>query len=487
MSNTDPVPLFAPSLSFVSDPSLAGSVETEYDPTPVANPTSGPNRFTVHVPTETTRLSLGKASPRWKTDTGITGYTDSHVHFETKLHDKTVVSLGGPATTSGISGQGEAAPKKTQGYSMVTKVNAWHESELQHYLLSRKEDISVRTAGAQKRAVVQADEGTVDLTGGKQVNLSGGGVSIAAGELELETPGYGKPWTGARAHSSAGSTTQIVTVMLGAAASLADVLFNRGRTQYPVGEFDGAVAFLDKAKWVVNSALFGAGLYKMYQLASDPASPPDCVKLGAPEKIAATAGGDVSVFGVTGASLGSAGWATVSAVASASLKATAFGGVAGMYTSVKGHMKAEIASDYGGVLVGAEEKIEIEARGHFTASAKTAVHVAAPAAEGHAHFGSKERLWMGVKPDDGYGLVLDEEGVALGRANVVADAMENTKIQKHRALRINKDSTIEVSAIEDSKMTLDANLCAFYAKNRNVSFTATSGPVTLDGKKIHFN
>src|SRR4051812_49101371 len=88
--------------SFVADPVYADTVDVDKDTVTVAKPTTGPNRYTIHVPTETTRLSAGAASGHWVTDKGITGYTDSHVHFETKAKAKTVVSLGGPAETSAI-------------------------------------------------------------------------------------------------------------------------------------------------------------------------------------------------------------------------------------------------------------------------------------------------------------------------------------------------------------------------------------------------
>ena len=196
-------PLVCPATSFMVDPALTDAVELDHDAPALHSPTAGPNRYTIHVPTETTRLSLGQKSPRWNTDIGITGYTDSHVHFETKAHDSTIVSLGGPATTTAIPGHDAKVSAKSQGYSMVTAKNAWHEATLQHHLLSRAEDMSLRTIGGDKRAVIQADHGKVDINGGKQVNVSGGGVSIAAGELAVEQKGYNQPWVGTRPHSSA--------------------------------------------------------------------------------------------------------------------------------------------------------------------------------------------------------------------------------------------------------------------------------------------
>ena len=98
-----PIPLAPSTQTFVVDPVYADTVEMDIDLVSVGQPTAGPNRHTTHVPTEKTVLSLGALSGRWNTDKGITGYTDSHIHFETKAGSRTVVSLGGPATKSTLN------------------------------------------------------------------------------------------------------------------------------------------------------------------------------------------------------------------------------------------------------------------------------------------------------------------------------------------------------------------------------------------------
>jgi uncharacterized protein (DUF2345 family) len=476
-------PLACSTTSFVVDPALADSVEAEYDATVLHGTTNGPNRYTLHVPTEATVLSLGKASPRWDTDTGITGHTESHIHFETKKNDKTVVSLGGPAKTAGIAGHDGTVPGgKLQGYAMVTEVNAWHDAKLQHYLLSQTADISLRTAGGGRRAVVQADAGSVDLNGGVQVNLSGGGVSIAAGEREVVVVGYGGSWEGNRPHSSAGAAAQIASAVLTTLSALANVFYNKPRTKYAEGAFEGSPAtFLDKAKWAINGALFVAAANKIRALLSTPTSPLACVKLAAPEVVGATAGGDVSIFGVRGASLGSAGWTTVSAAVSASLKGTVFAGVSGMFGSMKGYKKVEIGSDWGDVFVGAETAIEIEAEDNVSIGAKGTAHVASP--EGHAVFGGGEKVWLGSPAGGGFGVICDDEGLAMGKAHVAEKDMPSTKIEKTPALRIEKDSTI-VAENPYTSMKLDGDNCSIFAKHKPIRFTATSGPVTVNGSKI---
>src|SRR6185312_8553791 len=89
-------PLRANARSYVIDPALASVVEEERQAVANSSPTSGPNRFTLHVPTEKTVVSLGALAPTWQTDMGITGYTDSHIDFEVKAEGapQTIVSLG---------------------------------------------------------------------------------------------------------------------------------------------------------------------------------------------------------------------------------------------------------------------------------------------------------------------------------------------------------------------------------------------------------
>jgi hypothetical protein len=476
-------PLVTLSESFVVDPDLGGGVEASYDITPLHSPTAGPNRYTVHVPTETTRLSLGQSSGRWDTDTGIVGHTESHIHFETKAKDKTVMSLGGPATTSdtksSMGGKKGVAPVSTQGYSMVTEVDAWHDAKHQHYLISQDGDISLRTGGGGKRAVVQADEGKVDLTGHKQVNIAGGGISIAAGELEVEDVGYGDEWEGERPHSSAAASSQIAMSIVAALSGLVDFIANKTRTKYGEGDFSGAKPeWGDKNKRKINGALLGLAINKVRTLMSAPDSPAKCVKLAAVENVAALAGGDISIFGVKGASLGSALWTTVSAGMAASLKATAFGGVGGAFASMKGYRKVEMGSDWGKIFVGAETEIHMEAAKDVTIAAKGEVaHVAAP--DGEALFGGK-KAWLGTTAGGGWGLLLDDEGLALGKASG-ADKLDTAKVEDAPALRIKADS-IEVTT-KHTSMKIANDLATMEGKNRKIRFEA-SGPITVNGAKI---
>lgn len=476
---TDPSPLVCAVASFVSDPVLADTVDQGYDRADIHSPTTGPNRYTIHVPTEVTRLSLGKESPRdkWNTDVGITGYTNSHVHFEVKKQDQTVVSLGGPATTALI--QDGDAPKSSHGYSMVTEGAAWHDAVKQHYFLSQGADISLSTHGADKRAVIQSDHGIVDLNGGLQVTASGGGVSIAAGELELEDVRYGGHWEGKRPHSAAAGAGRITVAILAATATLHDLLANKIRAKFDEGKFTPVpVPWTDRGKWVITSALLGLALNKVRKLVSAEDAPPKCVKIDAKEKVGIMAGGNVGFFGKMGASLGSAAYATVSAGFSAGLSGMAFAGVGGSLVSVKGFRKVDIGSDWGKSFVGAEKKIEANAEKKFLASAKKTAHVASCGRNAKTLLGSGKRTWVGT--GQGWGMLLDGSGVAMGKATDAKD-MAGTKISPFPAIRVD-GSKIELHGADKTRMNLTSGNCTLVSPK--ISFDAASGPVTVNGSKI---
>jgi hypothetical protein len=483
-------PLPCPPLSFVVDPALADAVEEEYDLTAMHSPTDGPNRMTLHVPTETTRLSLGQPSPRWTTDKGITGYTDSHIHFETKLNDKTVVSLGGPATTSATTGFAGPKPKPgakpskvppvgTQGYAMVTEQNAWHDSVLQHYLLSRNADMSLRTDGDGKRAVIQADHGKVDLTAGKHLNVSGGGVSIAAGELEVEEKGYGEAYAGDRPHESAVSGTQITTAVVAALSALFDMKFSPARLKYDEGNFaPAAPGFVDANKWKVNGLLFGLAAANAIGLIAEPTSPEKSVKLSAPDILGAVAGSEISIYGTMSASLGSAMWTTVSAAMSSSMKAAVFAAVGSAFTSLKGYRKVEMASDWGKVFTGAQKAIHLEGEKDVNVKAANVAHVASPG--GQAVFGGK-KVWLGTPKGGGWGMTLDDEGLAIGKASVGED-LGAAKVEDAPSLKIN--ATVIEAKTQWSSLKLEGSKLTITGKNKPIRFVGKSGDLTINGAKV---
>lgn len=465
--------LHVPKTSFVSDPAIADSVEIEYGKVTLARPTHDPNRLTIHVPTDHGVLSLGAASPTWKTDIGIVGYTDTHIHFETKKNDKTIVSLGGPAETTAITGHGGEPPEATRGYSMVTAENAWHESEGQHYLISHGGDISIRTMGGSKRAVIQADHGFVDVNGGEEITMSGGGVAIgAASSLHMSDVPYEGHFGGKAPMPELAKKLKPIVDIISAVFSAHDLGLKAHKTfakwkakELSVNEY----LYADVVKWVGDSIKFGMSVNKIKKAYAHAPSPPGCVKLGAEKDVGALAGGDVALAGTVGASFASAASASISAGVMASLKGALFAGVGSILTSIKGQKKLEVSSTWGDVVFSAKQNVEFSVENEFVASAEGDATVSG---KKNLLLGGAKRAWIGAEP--GWGALFDDKGVAFGKASGAGD-MTSASIDASPAIRIDDDK-IEIAGqsgaitLSNDLVLVEAPGIRFDAKQKNVTF-----------------
>ncbi|APR77232.1 Hypothetical protein A7982_02579 [Minicystis rosea] len=475
--------LHVPATTFVADPALADTVEIEYDAVRLAKPTHDPNRYTVHVPTDKAVLSLGAASPTWKTDAGIVGYTNTHIHFETKAHDKTIVSLGGPATTSAIKGHGGKPPVSTEGYSMITAESAWHEATGQHYLFSHEGDISLRTKGGEKRAVVQADHGYVDLNGGEEVNIAGGSVAIgAASTLHFPDVLSGGNFSGSAPSAAMAKKVKPYIDLISAALSVHDLGLKAHKTakKYKAGELKAnEYLFVDVIKWAGDSIKFGKSVVKIKKAFAKAPSPPGCVKIGAEKDVGALAGKDVSLTGASGASMASALSASVSAVLTATMKGALFAGVGSTFTSIKAQKKLEVGSTWGDVVFSAKKNIELSSVQEVVAGAANDAQVTG---KKHLLVGGGKRAWIGAEP--GWGALFDDKGVAFGQATGAAD-MKTAAIAASPAIRIDDDK-IEIAGTSGA-VTLSNDLCLveapgirFDAKQKNVIFNSQKAQIRVE-------
>jgi len=425
-----------PGSPFVVDPGLTTTVEVDYESVALHQSTTDPNRVTIHVPTEKTVLSLGAASDRWKTDIGITGYTDNHVHFETKVRDRTLVSLGGPATTATITAHDASVPTKSEGYSMVTDQRAWHESDGQHYLLSQQQDISMLTLGFGKRAVVQADRGYVDVNGGEEVNVCGGGVAIgAATKLTIEDVPYSGNFAGKSPTSASAKTMKVGADLIGALFSVHDLGLKAHKIYTKVRK--GTLTldeffFADVVKWRTDSLKFKISVGKLLDIYHHAASPPGCVKIGAEKDVVGLGGTSVTLSGALGASLASTGVTGVSAGMTASMKGTLFAGVGGILTSLRGQKKIEISSTWGDVVFSAKKNVELTSNKEFFAVSKSTAQVTGK----QLLMGAGKQAFIGAEA--GWGAVFDSAGVAFGKATGV-DKMMSAVISNTPAIRIAAD------------------------------------------------
>ncbi|MCC6528591.1 MAG: hypothetical protein IT373_38450, partial [Polyangiaceae bacterium] len=351
----------------------------------------------------------------------------------------------------------------------------------QHYFLSQAGDISLRTMGAGKRAVIQADKGFVNLNAGKTASVSGGGVSIgAAEELELEDVVYGGEWESTKHKSAAPGAGRTALAAGAALASLHDLIIHKKRPKFDPGNFAPLAKeeLGDRAKWLTNSLAFIFAAKKVYSLVSEPAAPEKCVKLHAQKNLAAIAGNDLGFFGRMGASLGAAVWTTVSAGVTVSLKALGLGGVGGTFVALKGFRKCEIGSDWGKTFVGAEKEISVTAGAELTVSAKQTAHVAAFGDKGLALFGGTEQVWLGTKAGQGWGLLCNDEGLAVGEASNAAE-MKKAKIKPKKAsIRVEKDKIV-LRGGHKPTITFSSGNCT--VASPQIRFVAKSGQCTVNG------
>ncbi|MCC6528592.1 MAG: hypothetical protein IT373_38455 [Polyangiaceae bacterium] len=488
-------PLIAAPQSFVADPVWADTVEVDREVVSVGAPTTGPNRLTMHVPTEATVLSLGAASGRWNTDLGIVGYTDSHIHFETKAAAKTVLSLGGPATVSavaGYAGKGKGptcppdpavpiAPLNTHGYSMVTEENAWHDSIEQHYLLSKTEDITFRTLGAERRAVIQAERGSVDVIGFREVDIAAGGVAITSHlEMPYEDVKYEDPWTGETPHSVAGKVGAAVMAGVNAVGVAASLLAGAAkiRKEYKEGHLHASADTVgDIVEWLTDA---GEGIrngLELHELCSHEEAPEKSIKIDAEEDFGSAAGGESAFFGITGAGLCSGLWTSVSSVGIATMKGLVFAGVGAAYTSLKGYVSIEVACDHGNAIFEGHHNVTVSSeKANLFAAGKRLAQVSS---KGKALFGGDKKAWIGTSAGGGWGAIFEEGGILIGKANA-ADTMATASIDATRCIKFDKEGVYFTSA----GTTMKHDKRRTVTEATDVKFHAKDGDVKVDGKKV---
>ena len=472
--------LVVPASSFVADPVHSDPVDVGYDRVDVAAPTHDADRHTIHVPSEETVLSLGAASPRWKTDIGITGYTNAHVHFETKTGDhKTIVSLGESAHTAAIHGFGSLPPSGTEGYAMVTDGHAWHESQGQHYILAQEGDMLAFALGAGRRVVVQADAGGVDLNG-EEVTLSGGSVAIgAASGLAMQLPIYDAAWQPLSVSTTSADNAKLGMDCIGILTAGHDLVLAAApkvkavvARKVEMSEYFWA----DVANWGFSAAQFTINAMALYGTFTKAASPPGCVKISAEKDIVGVAGVDTGLFGSRSAALGGGLFANVGAGLMATLKGTVFAGVSAILSSLKGVKKVEVASTYGDVVVGAAKDVTVLCPAEVALGGE---ELAQLSSEKAVLIGGATRAWVGAGDGDGFGLLFDASGVAFGKATGTAK-MGSASIKSSPAVRVDTGK-IEIAG-PNGAVTLTDDLCLVEAPK--VRLDAKQKNVTINGSQI---
>ncbi|MDI1476531.1 hypothetical protein [Polyangium sp. y55x31] len=408
----------------LTDPELTGNIETDLSGDAPATPTSGPNRYTIYVPSDNATLSLGEACDADKriNEKGITGRTDTHVHFHVTQTSPTIVSLGGPVTAMTknecvIASLDPKVPKESQGYSMVTDANAWHDAYGQHYLTSRTADIIMRAAGHESQyALVQSDCGHVEIGAGQDVIMGAGrDVFIRAHssmEGHIETMGYDAPVAGTIKQESEESFLANCVEAFDWMQTAYGALLSGYKNVYkePIWHTPG---------WKINAAkeagtlIADLGKLALDKLRAQPDASVGKVGVSAETYVTVSAGVAASIYGGQGVTMKSP--ITVDLVGGTTgMKALAYATVwGGLQSAVKSAIEVVVESEWGPARLSGMRDVTIssESKG-VKVGAKTNIQLAG---EEQATLHGGKRLYCGSGGSTGYGLHANADKLHLGR------------------------------------------------------------------------
>ncbi len=365
----------------VTDPDMGELAETEYSIVDASGTTTGPNRYTVHVPFDNTTMSMGRECSTRINDRGFTVRTDDHVHLHVRNGIKTIVSLGSKANESDVSNfHGDQLVKTAStGYAMVTAGNAWHESTGFHTVMSSTKDAAFLAQGGGRRAVLQSTGGIVDINANQHIAMGASGVSIcAAPGLTYVNPAYGADWAGATGQSSVAWHARIAAGLADTGFAVLDYVlaFKKNFVKGSTGERgwkNDESHVMDAVKWGVDAAKLYVSLGKLKKLyQEDPSHPPSNggFKVAASGDASIGAAGHASVYGQLTAGLTAGLAASLSSTLTTSVKAIVFAGLGGGYTSVKGYRQVKVSSDFGKVAISSGTDTSVAAKGKVTITAE---------------------------------------------------------------------------------------------------------------------
>jgi hypothetical protein len=478
------------------DIDVSASIDISLDPTsafdkkkvcrPAVAPTTvGPHRYTIMVPhNDRAMLSVGQASSKHINDTGITGRTDSHIHWHTLNSAnacglQTMVALGGPTTEGWKGFQGTNNLATNSGFMMVTDAHSWIEAEGQQYVLSRTHDVTLRAAGPARRVVVQADQGEIDIVAQKNAYVSAPGITLSAPATVAPdtTTNYQKDWTGSVPKTAAGKGAKSVMTVVAALTAAHDLGRKAIKTYKKLKKGNAKeteAVITDVVKWALDAYKFVGAAGKVIDLISAPAPKPGCVKVNAEKDVAVLAGSDVSLFGAMGLSAGSALWTSVSAGVSASMKGTVFCGIGGTHTAVKGYRKVEIGSDYG--WVGVKAALDVDVTAEKGSAVISAADIAQLSSAKCTYITAGDKLLVGGGPDSGSGLVASADALAVGmmsgmkKKDSMAFDKDGILMSRNSHMKLSwADSSVKM---ESGKIEMTTGDLTLWAKSGNATVNA---------------
>jgi hypothetical protein len=454
----------------------------------VATPTKDPNRYTLYVPFDHSTFSMGQSGPAWIPDRGITAKTDNHMHFfvvgTAEPKDNTIVSIGGPATAHAVEAHvGSLSSGAIHGYAMVTSGNAWHDSKLQQVVMSRNEDVTVRTTGEAKAVGIQADEGKV-LVFAKETVAMGSKESIKLGahpDLKPTDIGYEAKWPAAMADNigaKIGSTITTIGEVITSASAIALSQMDgiKKGVEGKAGWDWGPLA--SKPKMVADLALF-ASTYVRGAMEIIGLEPQGSIGISAQKFTSVTGGIGSTVYGGAAAALVSLGQAEVLGGLSALVKGLAWTEIAsGVLTALTSVKNVEIGATNGEI--GMTAKGEVLINSTTKAVLVTGMEVVQLASvDSHAFVHGHKGSYIGGGGANGFGAQFMPKEIRLGKA-AHANEFEDPGFEPLNEIRI-KDGVIGLK-VETSSVALEKSAVTVKADKIKLEVSGVGMEITSSGK-----
>jgi hypothetical protein len=450
----------------------------------VGTPTSGPNRHTTFVPSESTTFSLGEKCPERINDVGITGRTDNHVHLHVRTNNKTLVTLGSGATEVVIDAHDAKVPTKSTGYAMVTDQNAWHDSALQHFIVSRCEDVVIRAPAEGKSILLQADAGHITAVAKETATFASLGQVklIADPDAQLEGPAYEKgPEGKVKAsfesidHRLGGNVAKWITGAYGVMMSL---IVANGKDPFWEKPKFKPKNLEDVVDVLYDMDKLRASIYKYF---THHDGDPGKLSLAAAKSASVGSLGSLSLYGVSSASMISEGGLSLMGL-QASLKALHKVSVwGGRKASIKAGKEASLEGEWGMAKVKGYKGVEV------TSTKESAViqgftDASLRGTTGGAYVHSAKHTYVGSGAAAGYGIVVLPDKLSLGKVSSGGDEFEEkAKVEPKKGI-----------AIDDKTITMGHGSAKFVMRQDDVKLNAHkevwlkleyNGGVTLKTKK----
>ena len=436
------------SASRAVDPNLPADLEggTNVAAPRPATPTTDPHRVTFVVPQpEGVVVSFGQGGPADRIEEpGITGKTKTHVHWQTfDAPWPTFMVLGDKTKTAGQVGHNGDVPKKTKGFTVVTAGNAWQDSNLHQYLMSRTKDAALVALGPDTRTVVQAAgaNGIVDINANKCVTVNSSGMYICAQPgLTYASPVYDQPFTGATGKSTVAHYSRIGGSGVDLVMTAVDYVlafkknFMKGEDGKRGWKTDEAHV-ADAVKWGIDAVKFGYSIYKLKKLfGDDPSAPASAggVKIAAAGDVGIAAEENASLYGKLTVGMTSLLSASVFSTLTTSIKSLVFAGLAGSYASVKGYRQVKLSSDFGKISIGAKTDVAIDAHDKVKITSKK---VSQLNSDQYVYVHGAQALYCAGGRSQGFGLHASSKGIHLGKVDSPSE-YEGDKINLTHKIKI---------------------------------------------------